>query len=434
MRPHHVKLISGKDLHAGHFVAEFKETIAPWFEPAADATEAQIDQLLDGLGCLHIRPSSNAKLRVLLSSFLLQAQRLQHRVDRKGGSLLIGWPHDESYWRIRSKVGYKVAKKLREALVEHGWMAHAVKAERDLIRDDGNCHGYLISDDVIRKGAGLQFQSNRDLIYATKIKHKGKAVNIKVDKAIDKRTEALWGIWGRSPLTYGDQKMSVATRTFGDKALKKGGRFYGPWTTMPKAQRLQCTIDGRQVAEVDITASHPTLLMSISGKAPFQGEFTDPYQIPSLDGIDRGEIKAVINSAIGAGKPVQTQQTRLTRAEGIGKERLADIRKIIIPAYKCLDVLRKKDSKDEFYSEHLAWHEAEIMMRVVETLQQPIFILHDCLICQRDIAKDVGLALQDTFLSYCQENGWTPVKPAFTIEYMAGGPDRNEGEFPALLQ
>ncbi|EET46525.1 hypothetical protein [Thalassobium sp. R2A62] len=137
--------------------------------------------------------------------------------------------------------------------------------------------------------------------------------------------------------------MSVATRTFGDKALKKGGWFYGPWTTMPKAQRLQCTIDDRQVAEVDITASHPTLLMSISGKAPFQVEFTDPYQIPSLDGIDRGEIKAVINSAIGAGKPVQTQQTRLTRAEGIGKERLADIRKIIIPTYKCLEALRKKD-------------------------------------------------------------------------------------------
>jgi hypothetical protein len=28
--------------------------------------------------------------------------------------------------------------------------------------------------------------------------------------------------------------------------------------------------------------------------------------------------------------------------------------------------------------------------------------------------------LQNTFTSYCQENGWTPIKPAFTIEYLAG--------------
>ena len=97
IRPHHVKLTSGKDLHAGHFVAEFKETIAPWFEPATGATEAKIDKLLKGLGWLSDRPSSNDKLRVLLSSFLLQAQRLQGRVDRKGGSFLIGWPHDDSY-------------------------------------------------------------------------------------------------------------------------------------------------------------------------------------------------------------------------------------------------------------------------------------------------------------------------------------------------
>lgn len=60
------------------------------------------------------------------------------------------------------------------------------------------------------------------------------------------------------------------------------------------------------------------------------------------------------------------------------------------------------------------------MMRVLETLQQPIFILLDCLICQIDAAKDVGLALQDQFASYCSEQGWTPIKPAFTVEYLEG--------------
>ena len=55
----------------------FEQVLSPLVEPATDATEATIDQLLEGLGCLGIRPSSNAKLRVLLSSFLLQAQRIE---------------------------------------------------------------------------------------------------------------------------------------------------------------------------------------------------------------------------------------------------------------------------------------------------------------------------------------------------------------------
>ncbi len=53
----------------------FKQVLSPLVEPATDDTEAQIDQLLEGLGCLSNRPSTNVKLRVLLSSFLLQAQR-----------------------------------------------------------------------------------------------------------------------------------------------------------------------------------------------------------------------------------------------------------------------------------------------------------------------------------------------------------------------
>ena len=334
--------------------------------------------------------------------------------------MLIGWPHDEGYWRVRSKVGYKVAKQLREALVKHGWMEHAVAAERDLMRNAGSCHGYLIADGVISKGVGLEFQSNAALIYATKIKHNGKAVASKHNTDIDKRTKALWGIWQKSPLTYGGQQMAVARRAFGGSDLRKGGRFYGPWTTMRKIERLRCTIANQPVAEVDITASHPTLLMAISGKFPFTGKFDDPYRIPGLEGIQRAEIKAVINSAIGGGTIHQTQPTDILKAEGISQERLTEIRRAIIPAYEWLGVLSKKGNKDEFYSEHLAWHESEIMMRVVETLQQPIFILHDCLICQIDTAKDVGLALQDQFASYCREKGWTPIKPAFTVEHLEG--------------
>lgn len=395
----------------------FKQILSPLVEPATDATEAKVDQLLEGLGFLSIGPSTNAKLQVLLSSFLLQAQRLQDRIDRKGGSLLIGWPHDEAYWRIRSKVGYTVAKKLREAMIEHGWITHEIQAERDVYNRTGNAHGYLIADEVPAKARGLEFQSNDSLIYATKVKDSSKKT---VDSVVDNRTKALWSLWKSSPLTYGDLKMWTAQRSFSDEALTKGGRFYGPWTSMKPQHRLHCTIDDQPVAEVDVSGMYLTLLFAISGQSPFENTFPDPYQVPSLEGITRKEIKAVINSAIGGGTTHQTQPTKMIKDAGIDQDRLTEIRRSIIPAYACLDALRKSGAPREFYSENLAVHETEIMMRVVETLQQPIFILHDCLICQRYTAKDVGLALQETFFSYCQENGWTPTKPAFTIEYLAG--------------
>ena len=182
---------------------------------------------------------------------------------------------------------------------------------------------------------------------------------------------------------------------------------------MRKEERLKCTIDGKPVAEVDVSGMFLTLLCSITGDVPFTTRFEDPYQLPhNFQDIDRSEVKAVINSAIGGGTSKQYQPTKMIKGEGISQKRLSEIRSAIIPSYKCLQSL----NKTEMYSETLAMHEVEIMMRLVERLQKPIFILHDCLICQQDDALDVGKELQKQYVSYCLEKGWTPIKPAFSIE------------------
>jgi hypothetical protein len=405
------KLISTKT-ETMPFRPHFNEVVSPQIEPATESSAASIDRLLADLGCLGDRPTSNAKVRVLLSSFLIQAQRLADRVERKGGRMVIGWPHDEAYWRIRSEVGYKVAIKLRKSLIKHGWMQHEVGAEINLHHSDGSCHGYLIADFVPSKAQGLSFQSNESFIYATK----SSALKTKVvDREIDKRTKALWALWRQAPLTYGhnQHQMWTAHRSFSDDKLTKGGRFYGTWTSMRKVERLKCTIDGKPVAEVDVSGMFLTLLCSITGHVPFTTRFKDPYQLPHrFQGIDRSEVKAVINSAIGGGTWKQYQPTKMTKQANISQERLSEIRSAIIPAYECLQSLHKT----EMYSETLAMHEVEIMMRLVERLQKPIFILHDCLICQRDDALDVGKELQKQYVSYCREKGWTSIEPAFSIE------------------
>tara|TARA_R100000935_G_scaffold55959_1_gene86615 strand:+ start:2760 stop:4022 length:1263 start_codon:yes stop_codon:yes gene_type:complete len=401
------KLVSSK---AVPFHPEFGEVVSPIMEPATVDSKAAIDKLLFDLGYLVGRPTTNAKYRMLLSSFLCQAQRLADRVKRKGGDMIIGWPHDEAYWRVRSQVGYKIAKQLREALITHGWMQHKVNASINLHEQLGSCHGYLIADSVLSLADDLSFQSNESLIYATKSSAKKTKV---VDRAIDKRTKAFWALWKTAPLTFGDQQMWTAHRSFSDAELTKGGRLYGPWTSMRKEDRLKCTIDGKPVAEVDVSGMYLTLLCSITGHVPFTKAFDDPYQLPhKFDGIDRLEVKAVINSAIGGGTWRQYKPTKMMTDAGITQERLIEIRKAIIPTYGCLKALKK----GEMYSETLAIHETEIMMRLVERLQRPIFILHDCLICQQNIALDVGKELQREYVSYSLEQGWMPIEPAFSIE------------------
>ena len=100
------------------------------------------------------------------------------------------------------------------------------------------------------------------------------------------------------------------------------------------------------------------------------------------------------------------------RKSGLTQEQLTEIRRAILPKFECLRSLKK----GVLDSEALAYHETEILMRVVERLNRPIFILHDCLICKADEALEVGKEVQKEFVQYCIEMDWRPISPAFTIE------------------
>ena len=388
---------------------QFSEVLSPVVQPQAIIDEEQIDHLLIQIGCHSNRPASLSKLRTLISSFLVQAQRLANRVQRKGGQMVIGWPHDEAYWRTRSEVGYKISIALREALLESGWITHHKQATINLYHGESNCNGYLIADFVTELAHGIAFQSS-ELTYPTKSsarETKGKKVT---NEALDKRTIALWELWKSEPLTLGDLKMWRATRSFSNKELTRGGRFFGPWTSMNKErERLKCTIGGSAVAEVDVSGMYPTLLCAITRHVPFKTRFKDPYFI---EGIEREEVKTVVTSAIGGGTSNQRTLTDLMRKSGLTQQRLTEIRRIILPKFECLRSLKK----GVLDSEALAYHQTEILLRVVERLNRPIFILHDCLICKAEEALEVGKEIQKEFVQYCVENDWLPISPAFTIE------------------
>lgn len=94
------KLLSSDPLSLDNLfpLNEFKEVLSPIVAPETDADAALVDECSKVLDCYSSRAVSLSKLRVLLSSFLLQSQRLEDRLQRKGGELIIGWPHAEAYF------------------------------------------------------------------------------------------------------------------------------------------------------------------------------------------------------------------------------------------------------------------------------------------------------------------------------------------------
>ena len=49
------------------------------------------------------------------------------------------------------------------------------------------------------------------------------------------------------------------SRIYHDGRMDAGGRLYGLWTASVEDDRLEATIDGDPVCEIDICASQPTL-------------------------------------------------------------------------------------------------------------------------------------------------------------------------------
>lgn len=91
-KEHAVRLLSSSpdDIFAA---ADFKEILSPMVEPEDVADHQTIEALLQELGLLSSRTTTNHKLAVLMSSFLLQSIRLEGRRDRTGSPMVLGFPH-----------------------------------------------------------------------------------------------------------------------------------------------------------------------------------------------------------------------------------------------------------------------------------------------------------------------------------------------------
>lgn len=212
-----------------------------------------------------------------------------------------------------------------------------------------------------------------------------------------------------------------------DFAWQWGGRFAsrGPsgYETETKRDRLEnMTIGGEPVVEIDIRASHYTLLCALSGHA-FDPEAADPYHV---EGVPRELVKSIVVQAIGRGDLKASRWSDQARS-------------VYVKAHpgKTLDKeLSFQSSKGAVHSvmhalvyagalgrtvHDLNYHEAEIMMRAMATLRTAgwgSLPVHDCLIVPLS-AEDAGKeAIKAAFASYIEEvrSCATVVIPALTVE------------------
>ena len=266
-----------------------------------------------------------------------------------------------------------------------------------------------------------------------------KACNEDTLAASESRIQALNDFWRQHPLELPNgHAVASATRVFHDGRFDAGGRIYGGWTGLDqKSKRLQCTIDGEPIVEIDIRASQPTLLSSLLGyklgRLGPQDEWDDVYgELSNLasvnhywtivdDKIDKIELikrnrnvaKGVVMALIGSGLPLKAKATsELVKDFGLTPQGWSLFRDKLVETIPALNDLEPRyDQKGQLDgyingAGFLSYYESEMTLRTVEALIEqdvPAYPVHDCLIVKVSNAVVAAKIFRQTIHDYCKQ-------------------------------
>ena len=187
-------------------------------------------------------------------------------------------------------------------------------------------------------------------------------------------------------------------RIFNNRSWKKGGRLYSPcegtYQLMPERERLEMTINGEPVAEIDIKASHLTIYHAMVGE-PLES-FSDPY---ARVGIERDVAKQWCITSFGNSAPKTkwppktVEEYRKNTGKDLRKVAKASaVAKLMLEAFPAL---KKLEEHHDIWAD-LQFIEAEAVIGTVLILIRthgvPSLSMHDGLIVPRskaDLAKTV---------------------------------------------
>lgn len=249
--------------------------VRPNYEPTDDYTPAYVEHLGEYLGLIGplTRQSTRLKVTRCLSDFLMACR------GRYGQ--LIAWPTHQRHY-IDAPYGRKIAERVKEVILFHGYITPSEKssvreklAERFLVN-------YLTPQDL-----KFTFHGIGPLIEVRESKQRGsqkkksKTIPLtqfpetEVDR-LRKQMNQIVKLWRDQPLEGKlGEIWASGKRIFNNSNLKHGGRVYGDWQSLDEEQRLQLTIGGKEVCEVDLKACYPFIIAATSGHPDQISD--DPY-------------------------------------------------------------------------------------------------------------------------------------------------------------
>lgn len=188
----------------------------------------------------------------------------------------------------------------------------------------------------------------------------------------------------------------------------RGGQAYERWNSKDRQARI--IINRQPVVEVDLKASHLTLLHGLVGE-PFglsDDPNDEPYVVP---GLPRDVVKLWVAQAIGSSNPVAKRWSRRSQAD-YEEERPGQRLEHAFPIREVAGAVKDKHPllirlRTLGYSTlDLQFHEAEILRLAMEQLMFtqgiPVLPIHDALIVPRRDAVVAERCLKEAFRDYVE--------------------------------
>jgi hypothetical protein len=258
-------------------------------------------------------------------------------------------------------------------------------------------------------GKGKDRESGR------RIKWKSTAFDTIEAKRLEAEVRELNDFLARFELTGGEHY--GYERMFNNLSWKEGGRLYSSgeqcYQRLSEAERLQMTINGEPVAEIDIKASFLTIYHAMV-KQPLQGS-SDPYA--AVAETDRSIVKLWTTVSFGNSKPATRWPPKT--AKDFRKETGKDLSKVARAkdiARKMLETfpaLKKLEELSEAWA-HLQYREGRAVIGTMLILMRehrvPSFSMYDGIIVPQSKVDMAADTLRQVFKEI------VGVEPTLTVE------------------
>ena len=390
------------------------------FEPKNDQTQGYINSFRKELGLISKRPTTNLKLTRCLSDVFRATQHTQ--------TCLISWPMSTDHY-TGGPYSAKLARSVLQALIDSGDLELVQKSSKR----DSSTRLYRINKSVApgwlkfkAHGIGAPVIVRSEKIRAGGSSHGGVRLSRKrfvpEINPLEQQVQRINHANKQYPLTSPDgDEVFRSYRIFNNRSLKHGGRLYGPWQTLPEDNRLEMTIGGKPVAEIDIKASFLSIANAVTGGGVDLGvdpysdlEFVRSVNDPEVRKKMRDLAKLLVSSYItnggllnqfpkGRKKKVVDEATGKTQAVSVKEEynlgRRAKLSDYLDPILDTFPFLKLVDQVPT----NFMFMESEIVISALDEITsegKPAYPVHDCILCRKEDVSLVVEVLQRKLLSH----------------------------------